>query len=215
MSRVVACNPARPDPSVIDDAVSVIHAGGAVVAPTETQYGLMLRADSEQTLSRLQEIKKRPELRKPAVFVRDMAMAETFCTIDSMTRALAGRFLPGPLTLVLAPRPGQTVISESLISPDGIGVRISSSPLVAAIAGRVSCPITATSANISGELTPATVPEIRAALGDGIDLYLDGGPCRSVVPSTVVKIAGGIEILRHGLISEAEIKSFLQTAGVS
>jgi tRNA A37 threonylcarbamoyladenosine synthetase subunit TsaC/SUA5/YrdC len=75
--------------------------------------------------------------------------------------------------------------------------------------------VTATSANISGEITQATVGEIRSVLGEEVELYLDGGPCRSVVPSTVVKIAERVEILRHGMISEAEIKSFLQTAGVS
>lgn len=214
MSRILSCDPARPDAGIVWDVVGVLNAGNAVVIPTETQYGLLLRADREDAFVRLQQIKKRPEARKPALFVKDLEMAEKFCEISAVARALADRYLPGPLTLVLPPRAGQTSVPPQFLSADGFGIRLSSSPLVAAVTRHLSFPATATSANVSGEICPATVSEIQTIFGDAVNLYLDGGPCRGIVPSTVVKVAEGVEILRHGIISEAEIKSFLQTAGV-
>lgn len=214
MSRVIVCNPAAPEESVITAVVDALTEGRAVVIPTETQYGLAVRADADDAPRMVCRIKGRAESEPSALFVRDMAMAERFCRLTSLSRSLADKFLPGPLTLVLPVREDQTIVSRRFQSAHGIGVRLSSSPLVAAVMARVPFPVTATSANRSGEATPATVEPIRRSLGEAVELYIDGGPCRAVAPSTVAAVNGRVHILRHGAVAESDIRGHLRREGL-
>jgi L-threonylcarbamoyladenylate synthase len=175
--------------------------------PTETQYALSLRADQSGAVTMIRRIKRRDTAMTSALFVRKFEDAEKFCSSTLLARKIADRFLPGPLTLVLPPLQDQQAIPEDFVSERGIGIRVSSSPLVQAVMEEVGFPVTATSANISGELTSRTIDTIRAALGDLVDLYVDGGPCGGVTPSTVVHVNDTATLLRHGVISEAEIET--------
>ncbi len=207
MSVVIACDPAAPDIGVVRRVVETLIEGGAVVLPTETQYGLSVRADRPDAPEKIVRIKRRNKTLPVALFVKDIEMAESFCELTDTARKLAARFLPGPLTLIMPARPGQKAAATAFASPDGFGVRISSSPVVKAVMSHVTFPVTATSANLGGNRTPATVAEIKQELGDRVDVYLDAGPCRGLIPSTVVKAGNRAEIVRHGVISDAEIKS--------
>ncbi len=209
MSRILRCDPQNPDDTVLETAVEVLTSGGALVLPTETQYGLAIRADRNDSLSTICRIKKRNEVLKPALFVKDMDMAEKLCLVDNAARRLAAVFLPGPLTLILPPLSNQSMFSPEFMSEDGIGIRISSSPIVSGIMKRLSFPISATSANISGHSTPDTITDIVALMGDQVELYIDGGPCRATTPSTVVKLNAHMTVIRHGQIAEAEIRKAL------
>jgi len=210
LSRMLACNPVQPDIGVIDETVAALTDGLTVVMPTETQYSLSVRADSDTAMKKICAVKRRSENLKAALFVKDMNMARQFCEINETAGRLAERFLPGPLTLVAPGKENQTAVAPGFRSDDGFGFRISSSPVIRAIMDRVTFPVTATSANISGDMTPATVSDIRKILGDAVDLYLDAGPCRGRVPSTVLKVDNTITILRHGIISEKEIRRALE-----
>jgi len=210
LSRRLTCNPARPDDSVIGDVVRGLEDDLMVVMPTETQYALLMRADREDAPEKIGRIKKRSGVVPAAVFVKDIQMAELFCEMSYMARRLAARFLPGPMTLVLSARAGQRAVAAGFASQDGFGIRISSSPVVKAVMAKTSFPVTATSANISGETSLATVQEIAEVFGEDVDLYVDGGPCRGVVPSTVLKVTDTVSVLRHGAIPEAEIRRFLK-----
>jgi len=211
VSRLLRCNPERPEDSVLDIVAETLFAGGKVVLPTETQYGLAVRGDKEGTLDEICRLKRRDSSLRSALFVKDMKMAESFCTVSRSARELAECFLPGPLTLILPPRENQTAVSRDYLSPDGFGIRISSSPVVKGISNRIPFPISATSANISGEKTPPSIQEIEKLFGDGVDLYLDGGFCRATTPSTVVKVNGVVELLRPGQIPENEIMACLES----
>jgi len=211
VSLMLKCDHARPDDGVMDAIADALLDDQVVVMPTETQYALSTRCDREGTLEHIGRIKNRAVAAKPAVFVKNLAMVENICRLSSAARALADMFLPGPVTLVLPEREGQTSVAAEFVSEAGIGIRISSSPIIAAVMNRVPFPVCATSANVSGEMTPATVSLIYKALGDAVDVYVDGGACRGVVPSTVIKVAGEeIEILRHGLVAESDIRRCLE-----
>jgi L-threonylcarbamoyladenylate synthase len=210
VSRVLTCNPAHPDRQIVETAVRVLGEHDAVVLPTETQYGLSIRADIPDAPEKINRIKRRISTLPVALFVKDIHMAERFCDITDQARILADRFLPGPLTLVLPIREGQDTTAAGFASPEGIGIRISSSPLVAAITSRLDFPVTATSANVSGRKTPSDLRTIRKELGEEVELYLDGGPCRGMIPSTVVRVNDGVHIIRPGIISEAEIRMALE-----
>lgn len=213
MSSVIACHPDKPEDSVLDQVAEVLIAGGTVILPTETQYGLTIRADREGTLERICGLKKRDSGHKPALFVKNMNMAERFCIINLDARKLANCFLPGPLTLVLPPARNQTVVSPDYLSSDGFGIRISSAPIMEGVYRRITFPLSATSANISGRETPSSVKELEKIFGDRVDLYVDGGNCPSTVSSTVVKVNGGLAILRRGQIEEKSIFECLERDG--
>lgn len=209
MSRILRCNPARPEKAVLSAVVEALSAGSVVVLPTETQYSLSVRADTDGMLERICRIKKRERLLTPAMFVKDLKMAKRFCEVNAVAEKLAAKYFPGPLTLIMPKKKDQSVVSRDFLSDYGFGVRVSSSPVIAGVMERVPFPVTATSANISGQLTPSSVEQISQIMGDEVDLYLDGGLCRATTPSTVLKLNNGVDILRHGQIPEAEIRQFL------
>lgn len=207
---MLACYPAKPDVSVINETVTALKNDLVVVMPTETQYSLSVRSDHDSALSKICSIKQRSVIAKMALFVKDLDMAQQFCEISEAAKKLTAAFLPGPLTLVLPEKQGQNAVDPGFLSEDGFGIRISSSPVISAVMEKVPFAVTATSANISGKMTPDSVSDINLVLGDSVDLYLDAGPCHGVIPSTVVKVADTVAILRHGVISESEIMRCLQ-----
>ncbi len=207
---MLECDPVRPDISVINEIVEALTNNSVVVMPTETQYSLSVRGDRNDAPQKICAVKKRLKGVTAALFVKDLDMASQFCSVDKAAEKLAARFLPGPLTLVMPVRKDQNAVAPGFVSEDGIGVRVSSSPLILALMDKVPFVVTATSANLSGEISPDTAVGIREALGDAVDLYVDAGPCHGVVPSTVAKIADEVTILRYGAIPEAEIRRCLE-----
>jgi len=210
LSRILRCNPARPGKAVLNAVVEALSAGSVVVLPTETQYSLSVRADIDGMLERICRIKKRDKSLMPAMFVEDLEMAKRFCEINAVAEKLAAKYLPGPMTLVVPGKKDQSAVSTDFLSGYGFGIRVSSSQVIAGVMERVVFPVIATSANISRQLTPSSVKEISQIMGDEVDLYIDGGQCRATTPSTVLKLNGGADILRHGQIPEAEIRRFLE-----
>jgi tRNA A37 threonylcarbamoyladenosine synthetase subunit TsaC/SUA5/YrdC len=91
-----------------------------------------------------------------------------------------------------------------------IGVRVSSSGLIAGLVRAAGTPLTATSANLSGAPDAETIDQITAVFGDGVDLYLDGGALTGPV-STVVDCRGdGVRVLRRGAIAAVEVEEELK-----
>ncbi len=205
MSRILKCDPVKPEEELIEIVELALRKGGAVIIPTETQYGLALRADMDDVIEKICEIKMRDGGQKPALFVKDMDMASTFCKINEKALLLAEKFLPGPLTLVLPIKTGQDYIPMDFASSKGIGIRISSHPFLKKLTAQIDFPITATSANISGKTVPEDINSIMEMLGDKAAIYIDAGPIHGRIPSTVVCVDDEIQILRPGAIPEKEI----------
>ncbi len=205
----VKLNPLHPDPSVVSRTVEVLLADGVVVAPTETQYGLLARADREDAVTRVYRLKGRPRSRAMAIFLRTLEAASSWAEVTPLAYKLAERFWPGPLTLILAKcadRHCPAAIGAT------VGIRVSSAPLVAELTRRVDFPITATSANVSGAGELSSIGEIRSVFGSGTDLYLDGGTV-SGAPSTVVDCRGHLPlILREGALSAGSIMRSIERA---
>ncbi|MGH9390892.1 MAG: L-threonylcarbamoyladenylate synthase, partial [Vicinamibacteria bacterium] len=120
---------------------------------------------------------------------------------------LAGRFWPGPLTLVVEARPGLAASS-----PDGgIAVRASSLPLPRDLAEGLGAPVTATSANRSGSPPATTAEEVLSALCSELDLLLDGGPCPGGLPSTIVDVRETPpRLVREGRVPFEEVERALR-----
>lgn len=206
--NIIALDYKTPEPELIDRAVEVLIGGGLLVAPTETRYGLLARADKTQVVEKVYRVKQRPLAQPIAIFVASIEMFMHYAELNPMAQFLAKLFLPGPLTLVLKALPEW----HSPLTPLGkIGIRLSPAPVIQEIVMKASFPLTATSANISGSAELSSIEEITATFGNEVDLYLNSGVLDGL-PSTVVDCAcDHPKILRHGAIEDREILAALKS----
>ena len=191
----------RPE---LDAAVAALMAGGAVVLPTDTVYGVATATAVPGSTAALFRLKRRPVDVALPVLCADEAQARALAgAIPPGAEPLVARWWPGPLTLVVPRRPG---LDLDLGGPDNetIGLRVPDAPVVRAIARRTG-PLACTSANRHGRPTPATAAEAAAELGPGVAAVLDAGPCEGL-PSTVVAWDGDERrILRQGALTADDL----------
>lgn len=201
--------PIRVDASFMDGAVALLRAGRLVAFPTETVYGLGANALDEAAVRRIFEAKGRPLTSPLIVHVATVEMARELASEWSPeAEALARRFWPGPLTLVV-PKKGcvPDLVTAGLPS---VGLRMPAHPVALELLRACGLPLAAPSANRFTEVSPTTAEHVRAGLGDAVDLVLDGGACAVGIESTVVSLAGPRpRILRAGMISQPEIEAVI------
>jgi len=205
--QIEKIDPNNPVMSLIERAIAALESGGVVVAPTETRYGLLARADKQMPTGRFLAIKPRSAGKPVAVFVGTVEMMMHYAEMNPIAQLLARVFLPGPLTVVV---PAIGSWDRMIVPNRTIGIRVSSSPVIQAIMERVDFPVTATSANLPGDDDNSDVASIAATLGDRVDLYLDGGVLLGA-PSTVVDCSQDEPvILRQGAIAADQILSAMK-----
>jgi L-threonylcarbamoyladenylate synthase len=191
----------------IEDAVRALGAG-LVIFPTDTFYALGARVGEPALVRRAREAKGRPDEKPLPLVAAEPAQARALCAgWPPLAEELAGRFWPGPLTLVLPAAPG---VPREVTSGSGtVAVRVPALALARALCAR-SGPLVSTSANRSGEPPPLTCAEACRGVGGFAALALDGGPGRPL-PSTIVSVAGGrAELLREGALPWAEVLRVLR-----
>jgi L-threonylcarbamoyladenylate synthase len=188
----------------LEDGIAALQAGELVVYPTETFYAIGADAFSAIALQRLFQVKGREPGRPVGLIAADTAMAFSVAReVPIDARRLADAFWPGPLTLVL---PARDDIAPELAGPDGVGVRVSPNPVARALSAGIGRPITATSANLSGEASASMLEQARVGLGEKVKVYLEGGKLTASAPSTVVAVnESGWKMVRLGAISEPQI----------
>jgi L-threonylcarbamoyladenylate synthase len=195
------------DPAVVARAAALLRAGEAIVVPTDTVYGLAALPTVPGATDRLFALKGRAVDVPVAVLCHDadqaLGLAEP-ASIGPDVRRITARLWPGPLTVVLARRPG---LALALGHPSTtIGVRCPDHDLVRALAAAVG-PLATTSANRHGEPTLPTAAGVAAAFGGGVPLVVDGGRCDGA-PSTVVDATGpSWRVLREGTVTLAAVKA--------
>ena len=189
---------------IVDRAVQVLRRDGIIVYPTDTVYGLGGDAFSDEAVLKVYEAKGRPLGKPISVAVSDTDMLCAIACADEFALGFAGRFLPGPVTVILEAR---SCIPPLLTGGTGrIGVRIPAHDLALGIIGSFDSPITATSANLSGEPEPVSPVEVRVPY----DLLVDGGALPGT-PSTVVDLVER-RILREGILAD-EVAGYLRAQG--
>ena len=190
-------------------AVALLRAGRLVAFPTETVYGLGANALDTEAVHGIFTAKGRPATSPLIVHVDSVEMARTLATVWPPTaEALAAQFWPGPLTLVL---PKKACVPDRVTAGlNTVGLRIPAHPLALALIRAAGLPLAAPSANRFTELSPTTAAHVREALGNRVDLILDGGPCSVGIESTVLSLAGDVPcLLRPGMITQAQIESVI------
>jgi len=200
----------------LDRAAAMLRDGGLVAFPTETVYGLGADATDDKAVARIYQAKERPRFNPLILHVADMATAETLVEFDGRTRALAKRFWPGALTLVL-PKRAEAVISRlALAGLDTVAVRCPAHPVARAILLQVDRPIAAPSANRSGKISPTTAQHVAEDLNGAVDLIVDGGPCLVGIESTILDLT--VEpacLLRPGGVTGTDIESVIGSIDLS
>ncbi|MGK5638230.1 L-threonylcarbamoyladenylate synthase [Streptomyces sp. URMC 126] len=195
--------------SDIEKAAEVLRAGGLVALPTETVYGLGADAEDPAAVGRIFQVKGRPPTHPLIIHIGGADQLDEWVEeVPATARLLAGRFWPGPLTLVL--RRGRRVPLEATGGLETVAVRVPDHPVALALLAAFGGGITAPSANRFGSVSPTTADHVRAELGEGVDFVLDGGPCGVGVESTIVDVTGEApSILRPGGVTREEIEAVL------
>jgi L-threonylcarbamoyladenylate synthase len=180
-------------------AAEALRRGGVVAYPTETFYGLGALAADGAAVERLVRAKGRPDGKPLPLLAAGLDQVDALADLPPLARRLAAAFWPGPLTLVVPARPG---LHPAITGGTGtVGVRITSSPVAAALARQAGGALVATSANLAGEPPAATPAALDPALVARLDLVLDGGPAPGGLASTVVAVEGErLRLLRAGAI---------------
>jgi L-threonylcarbamoyladenylate synthase len=210
--RRVFVDPAAPQRDAIEEAAGWIRRGGIVAVPTDTLYGLAADPFNAAAVARLFAVKGRDAGEALPLIAADAAqVAARLGGLPAAGGRLAGRFWPGPLTLVVQAPP---MLARAVTGGTGtVGVRVPAHAVARAVCAACDHPITATSANISGSPATADPDVVERTLGDRIDLLIDTGPTPGGAPSTIVDVAGPTpRMIRAGAIPWAEIESWLQRA---
>jgi L-threonylcarbamoyladenylate synthase len=185
-------------------AAEILRAGGLVAFPTETVYGLGADAASEKAMARLYKVKGRPADHPVIVHFASAADAFKWGEATTQARALAERFWPGPLTLIL--KRSEKARDFVTGGQPSVGVRVPSHPVARELLREFGGPIAAPSANRFGRVSPTTAAHVREDLGGDVDLVLEGGPSEVGIESTIVDLSSGTPVvLRPGKISATEL----------
>lgn len=197
------------DPDAIPLAQRVLREGGLVVFPTDTVYGVGAAVDCPQAVARLYTVKGRPLDRPIPVLVSSIDQVERLAAgVDERVKRLLATFWPGALTVVV---PAQEWLPEEIVRQTGtVGLRMPDHPVALAIIEAAGGALATTSANRSGEREACTAEEARDALGDRVELILDGGRSPGGRPSTVVAVKDGeLRVLRAGPVDPELIRRVL------
>lgn len=179
--------------TVVEEAVAALVHGGVVVMPTDTVYGLAAKADLDEAVDRIYELKGRPRSKALQLLVPGVSWIDRVGRPSDGACILAERFWPGPLTIVVPTAAGDTV-----------GVRMPAHPLALEVLRGVGA-LAATSANRSGEETIGDLAAIRALFRDGVDVYLNGGAIDGLASTVVDMTWAEPRVIREGAVSADEI----------
>ena len=194
----------------INQAILKLKAGGVIIFPTETLYGLGASALDEKAVQRIYQIKKRSENKPFPVIIGEPSQLDMLLedTSNAILEFIKKKFWPGPLSVVL---PGRKNLPRQILSNRGlICVRYTSHPIARKLCLLSGFPLVATSANISGASPPKNFNDISCELIQKVDYVLKLGPSpKGAAPSTIIRFLNEntVEIIREGAISSTHLKS--------
>lgn len=208
-SNIRRIDPEQPDLSVIREAAEVIKKGGIVVFPTRTLYGIGADAYNAEAVDRVFRIKQRAEKNPLSVLIKSKEdVLSLAAEIPSAAVKLMEAFWPGRLTIVFKSRP--TVLPGITAKTGKIGIRIPEHPVAVRLVAALDCPLTGTSANLSGHPGADCVEALPPEIINSVDLVIDSGKLKGGTGSTVVDVTTDPpSIIREGEVSKNELFQIL------
>ena len=202
-------NAARASKAEFELILSLLHEGRVIGFPTDTAYGLGADPFNDSAITEIFRIKGRPESKPILLLVDSSEMTERVAHPVPLFRPIAQAFWPGPITLIL---PAREVLPESVTAGTGtIGVRWPICPFATMLVKMFGNPITATSANRTGQQTCVTAAEVSAQIGEFLPLLIDGGELPARSGSTLLDLTGETPVLlREGPVRYEALEVFLK-----
>jgi L-threonylcarbamoyladenylate synthase len=202
----------RGSPSTLARLARRLRAGELVAVPTETVYGLAANALDARACRKIFTAKGRPADDPLIVHIHSLAQLGEVAEVNAAALALAKKFWPGPLTLVL---PKKAVVPDVVSAGlPSVAVRMPSHPLFRRLLKLTGLPLAAPSANPFGYVSPTSAEHVQAGLGKKVRHILDGGPCTIGLESTIVDVRDPRRprLLRPGAITRAQLERTLGVA---
>ena len=200
---------ARLPQEEIDRAVEALREGEVIAFPTETVYGLGADAQNPDAVRRVFELKGRPATHPLIVHVDHPRLLERWAlTVPPAAHALAGKFWPGPLTLVLRRAPAVDLAITG--GQDTVAIRVPGHPVAQQLLRAFGSGIAAPSANRYGHVSPTRAEHVREEFGDALGVILDGGDCKIGLESTIVSCVDAVpRVLRPGFITLTQLRAIV------
>jgi len=196
-------------PDTVERAAAILRGGGLLAFPTETVYGLGASSAHPEAVEEIFRVKGRPQ-DNPLILHLSGPEQIPLCAVEvpEAAYALADRFWPGPLTIILKKR--ENVPDAVTAGLDTVGLRCPDNDVTRAVIAACGSPVAAPSANLSGRPSPTTAEHVRRDLEGKIPGILDGGPCSVGVESTIVDLTvAPPRLLRPGGVTPAELEKVL------
>ena len=198
----------------VEEAAAVLRRGGLLGIPTETVYGLGANGLDEGAVGRIFAAKGRPQDNPLILHIPSADRLERYCRdIPAAAYVLAGRFWPGPLTMILRRMP---LVPDAVTAGlDTVGMRCPAHPVCRAILAAADLPVAAPSGNTSGRPSPTTAADMLEDMDGKIDAIVDGGPCAVGVESTIIDLTERPpRLLRPGGVTLEELEAVLGEVAV-
>jgi L-threonylcarbamoyladenylate synthase len=208
--EIVKISSHEPESSLVTYVAEKIRAGQVLGMPTDTFYGLAADPFNLHAVDRIYEIKSRSRHKPLSLLIESVDQAADLAwPLPEIFYLLARRFWPGPLTIVVKADPKLPL--KVTANTGNVALRVPNAEVPLAIVRSSGLPITATSANLHGEMECTSAIAVRDQLGDTLSIIVDGGQVPGVMPTTIVDLTadGSWRLLRHGAIPEEQIVELL------
>ena len=203
--KIIAANP-----NAIEQAATILKNGGLIGMPTETVYGLAANALDGKAVARIFEAKGRPAFNPLITHFARARDIEPYADMDERAKALAQKFWPGPLTMILKRKKDCPISDLVTAGLPTLAVRVPDHKAAQNLIRAAGVPLAAPSANPSGTLSPTSAAHVARTLGDKVDLVLAAGTSRVGLESTVIDLSTDQSIiLRPGGITPEELEETL------
>ena len=211
-AEILRVNPDEPEAAHIETIVNSLNSGNVVALPTDTFYGLAVDPVNLHAVDRIYDLKTRARHKPLSLLIAEVSQAyELGRQLDSAFDRLAEKFWPGPLTIIV--KAGSRLPLRVTANTGNLALRVPEAVICRAVVAKLGLPITATSANLSGQPECTHALGVFDQLGDLLPLIVDGGPTARSTATTIVDLSGGGNswmILREGAIPTHEIALALQ-----
>jgi L-threonylcarbamoyladenylate synthase len=205
---LIEIDPERPSMRAIERAAAAVRRGEVVAIPTDALYTLVADPLNLHAVGRVFAAKGRESIRSLPLLVSDIVMAEDLASeVSARFYLLARRFWPGPLTIIA---PASSRVPLKVTGNTGrLALRQSQSKVANALLERLSQPLIATSANLSGQPTCTSGIEVFGVMDGSVDLVLDGGTVAGTGATTIDVTEVLWKVIKEGAIAEKEIAEVL------
>jgi tRNA threonylcarbamoyl adenosine modification protein (Sua5/YciO/YrdC/YwlC family) len=209
-AEIVKISNDKPEASLVRYAADQIRAGEVLGMPTDTFYGLAADPFNLRAVDRVYEIKSRSRHKPLSLLIESVDQAEELAQkLPEEFYALARKYWPGPLTIII--KASSKLPLKVTANTGNVALRVPNATIPLAVVQAARIPITATSANLSGESECTTAMAVRDQLKDRIAIIVDGGTSPREIPSTIVDLTdeeSRWRILREGAIPGSDISQF-------